>query len=208
MKKSDYHHGDLKQALLDAGEVVLAEKGIKGLTLRACAREAGVSHAAPAHHFKDVTGLLTALASVAFQRLKEQIIKDIEALSSKEKSNPQLLIKAAGKGYLRFALNYPNQFRLMFQSEGLNCKDSEFEKTSRDAFQVLVELVSQYHQVDNAIEHPKAREDLLIIWSMVQGLADLFLGQQLRIQQREELECLYDSMSARLHEGIQPLNKR
>ena len=58
-----YHHGDLRKALLDAAEAELAEKGVEGFTLRGCAKRAGVSHAAPAHHFKDANALLTALAA-------------------------------------------------------------------------------------------------------------------------------------------------
>ena len=61
--KSAYHHGDLRTALLDAGDTVLAEHGLRGFTLRECARRAGVSHAAPKHHFSDVRGFLTAIAA-------------------------------------------------------------------------------------------------------------------------------------------------
>ena len=60
-----YHHGDLRKALIEAAEAELAEKGVEGFTLRGCAKRAGVSHAAPAHHFKDANALLTALAVVA-----------------------------------------------------------------------------------------------------------------------------------------------
>jgi len=64
-----YHHGDRRDALLLAGEGVLAEREVKGFTLRECARRAGVSHAAPAHHFSDVRGFLSELAAVGFDRL-------------------------------------------------------------------------------------------------------------------------------------------
>ena len=58
--RGGYHHGDLRQAMITAAEAVLAEKGLAGFTLRECARRAGVSPAAPAHHFGNLTGLLTA----------------------------------------------------------------------------------------------------------------------------------------------------
>src|SRR6478609_8578950 len=67
-KAGAYHHGDLRKALLDAAEAELAEKGLEGFTLRGCAKRAGVSHAAPAHHFKDANALLTALAAVGHER--------------------------------------------------------------------------------------------------------------------------------------------
>ena len=68
-RRRDYHHGDLRRALLDATEALLLESGLETFSLRECARRAGVSHGAPAHHFGDVRGLLTAFATVGFERL-------------------------------------------------------------------------------------------------------------------------------------------
>ncbi|MEO0497745.1 MAG: helix-turn-helix domain-containing protein, partial [Pseudomonadota bacterium] len=67
-KRGPYHHGDLREALLTAAEVELTDRGIEGLSLRGVAKRAGVSHAAPAHHFGDKAGLLTALTTIGFQR--------------------------------------------------------------------------------------------------------------------------------------------
>src|SRR6185503_1752884 len=69
-----YHHGDLRDALLKAAERVLERDGLPGLTLRAVAREAGVSHAAPTHHFGDLSGLLSELAAIGFRRFNEAMI--------------------------------------------------------------------------------------------------------------------------------------
>src|SRR5260221_11170030 len=65
---SPYHHGDLREALLKAAERVLERDGLAGLTLRAVAREAGVSHAAPTHHFRDLTGFVSELAAIGFRQ--------------------------------------------------------------------------------------------------------------------------------------------
>src|SRR5271155_3547747 len=71
-RESDgYHHGDLRAALLKSAGEIIRDSGLEGLTLRACARKAGVSHGAPAHHFGNVTGLLTELAADGFERLAE-----------------------------------------------------------------------------------------------------------------------------------------
>src|SRR5688572_25193146 len=70
-ERDGYHHGDLRAALISAAEEELVEKGVDGFTLRGCARRAGVSHAAPAHHFKDVRALFTALATIGLRRLAE-----------------------------------------------------------------------------------------------------------------------------------------
>ena len=66
-KENGYHHGNLRAALLRAAEEIIRESGVEGLTLRACARKAGVSHGAPAHHFGNITGLLTELAAEGFE---------------------------------------------------------------------------------------------------------------------------------------------
>ena len=72
--ETPYHHGDLHDALLAAAERVLERDGLPGLTLRAVAREAGVSHAAPTHHFGDLTGLLSELAAIGFRRFNEAMV--------------------------------------------------------------------------------------------------------------------------------------
>src|SRR5580693_8015630 len=72
---SSYHHGALRDALLEAAERVLERDGLPGLTLRAVAREAGVSHAAPTHHFGDLSGLLSELAAIGFQQFNAALAK-------------------------------------------------------------------------------------------------------------------------------------
>src|SRR5512139_1646614 len=72
--ETPYHHGALRDALLQAAERVLERDGLPGLTLRAVAREAGVSHAAPTHHFGDLTGLLSELAAIGFRRFNEAMV--------------------------------------------------------------------------------------------------------------------------------------
>src|SRR6201993_1506468 len=69
--ETPYHHGALRDALLQAAEKVLERDGLPGLTLRAVAREAGVSHAAPTHHFGDLTGLLSELAAIGYRQFNE-----------------------------------------------------------------------------------------------------------------------------------------
>ena len=77
--KSGYHHGDLREALLVSAEQLLREEGLKALTLRACARRAGVSHAAPKHHFNDVAELLSEVSARGFDRLTAALKEAREA---------------------------------------------------------------------------------------------------------------------------------
>src|SRR5438132_5555191 len=84
--ETPYHHGDLHEALLKAAERVLERDGLAGLTLRAVAREAGVSHAAPTHHFGDLTGLLSELAAIGFRQFGQAMAAaDASAATTPEK---------------------------------------------------------------------------------------------------------------------------
>ena len=111
-----YHHGDLKTALLVEAEAILERDGIPALTLRAAARAAGVSHAAPANHFGDLTGLLSELAAVGFQRFTAALLTALEGAGD----DLQARASAMGRAYVSFARAYPALFALMFRSERLD----------------------------------------------------------------------------------------
>src|SRR2546428_4637237 len=110
--ETPYHHGDLHDALLAAAERVLERDGLAGLTLRAVAREAGVSHAAPTHHFGDLTGLLSELAAIGFRRFNEAMVAagDTEA-------HPLMKALARAKAYVAYAQASPGMYSLMFPHE-------------------------------------------------------------------------------------------
>ncbi len=97
-----YHHGDLPNALRHAAVEVITEKGLGSFSLREVARRAGVSHAAPAHHFGDTRGLLTSLAIEAFSHLKAAT----EAAAAAE-PDPRLRLAAVGRAYVEMGINHP-----------------------------------------------------------------------------------------------------
>src|SRR5262249_1737551 len=111
--KQTYHHGDLKEALVAAGEAVLADRGLQGFTLRECARRAGVSHAAPKHHFGDVRGLLTEIAARGFTHLTRRLRTKLRAAGA----DLDAQFMATSEAYLGFAEAYPEHFRIMFRSD-------------------------------------------------------------------------------------------
>ena len=111
-RKPPYHHGDLRAALLAAAEVELAEAGIEAFSLRQVARRAGVSHAAPTHHFGDGQGLLTALAAEGYRRL----LATQAAHEARAAPDARAQLVAAGVGYVDFAMTSPALFRLLFGS--------------------------------------------------------------------------------------------
>jgi AcrR family transcriptional regulator len=104
-----YHHGDLRRALVDAAKQVLERDGPQALSLRAVAREAGVSPAAPYHHFKDKCDLLNALAEEGFHALSDALKAPFEG-----SSEPSLT--AMGIAYVKFAQSNPALYRVMYDS--------------------------------------------------------------------------------------------
>ena len=132
-----YHHGSLRKALLDAAERILEENGIQGLTLRAAAREAGVSHAAPKNHFGDLSGLLSELAARGFERLATMMVSDI-----RERDSPAQRMETIGRGYVAFARAHPGMFLLMFRSERLDMSRPALRDAAQAAGRVLGDAVA------------------------------------------------------------------
>ena len=173
-KPSAYHHGDLRRALLASAEMVLAERGVEGFTLRECARRAGVSHAAPAHHFGDVTGLLTALAALGFETL---IAAMQEARVGIE--DPTERLRAIGRGYVAFARGYPERFRLTFDWHRLNHEDPALRAAGGAAFEELETAIRLVAGMPNEPLEGDLLADLVHTWSLVHGFSHLLLSGQL-----------------------------
>ena len=168
-----YHHGDLASALLDAGEVELAEKGIEGFSLRGVAKRAGVSHAAPAHHFGDVDGLLTALASRGFDRF----VARQQAFCQLARHDPVSQLEASGVGYVAFALENPALFRLMFGSQRPDFDSDVLGRAAQAAFDDLVRRVAAVTGNPHVPAKDRAAlTDVGTVWALVHGLADLMIG--------------------------------
>jgi AcrR family transcriptional regulator len=173
--KDSYHHGDLRAALIKAGEEVLAESGVDGFSLRAVAKRVGVSHSAPAHHFGDAKGLLDALATEGFRRF----LAAMEARQKAETSgDPRQQVLASGLGYLDFAVSSPALFRLMFAAEKKQAKSAELTQAAQASFVHLAEGVARLRGV-SPFENASAMTDVMAIWSMVHGFSELFISGRL-----------------------------
>jgi AcrR family transcriptional regulator len=166
-----YHHGTLRTALLEAAEKILDRNGIGALTLRAAAREAGVSHAAPTHHFGDLTGLLTELAASGFVRFRAHLNAEVEAAGP----DRQLRLIALGRGYIGFARACPGLFQLMFRSERLDWSSPNLSAAGEAAFALLT-------QDEPAAEAASGFQNLVVAmsrWSLVHGLSTLLIDGRL-----------------------------
>ena len=128
-----YHHGDLRRQLIEVGERLLEEKGVEGFTLRECARRAGVSPSAPSHHFGNVTGLLTAIATVGFDGLSEA---QESALVGCDET-PRARVHAIGMAYIRYAVAHPARFRVAFGQVPLDRSDPALKTAGARALGIL-----------------------------------------------------------------------
>jgi AcrR family transcriptional regulator len=170
-----YHHGDLRAALIEATEVLLAERGIEGFTLREVARRAGVSPAAPLHHFGSAAGLLTEVSILGF----EELTRSLRAGTATGGSDPARRLRGQGMGYVRFALAYPGRFQLMFRKDRLT-QDERLKEAGDAAFVELELAVRDYTGWGREKPLNRATQaTVLAAWSTVHGFAHLALDEKL-----------------------------
>ena len=178
--RAAYHHGALREALIDATEALLAERGTDGFSLREVARRSGVSPAAPAHHFGDAAGLLTAVTTLAFDGLTAAL----EAGNKRGGDDPVARLREQGLGYVDFALRYRGRFGLMFrclpdEAGEAQRVDPALEVSARAAFTVLEDGVRLLLGVPaGAALAPKHWQAILSTWSIVHGFAQLAIAGQ------------------------------
>ncbi|MES2105424.1 MAG: TetR/AcrR family transcriptional regulator [Pseudomonadota bacterium] len=168
--RETYHHGALRESLIAAADDILRERGVEGFTLREAARRAGVSVAAPAHHFGSAAGLLSEVAILGFAELARYMKQAAGDLQGPAR------MRALGMGYVRFALAYPGRFHLMFRHDLLLTGDARLENAGQAAL-AEVEQAVRLHQglaADAPIDKA-AHTILLIAWSTVHGFAHLAL---------------------------------
>jgi AcrR family transcriptional regulator len=163
LQSAGYHHGDLRATLLVAAVEEIVSAGVANLSLRELARRAGVSHAAPAHHFTDKTGLLTALAADGFRMLHQR--------TSTVLGRPDALVRA-GEAYVGFAIDYPAHFSVMFDPHLLRMTDEVLMVERNQAFDNFFTAVQETTRSKDA---EKVMAEALVAWSVVHGMAVLWL---------------------------------
>ncbi len=180
MKRSGpYHHGDLRNALIDAAATIVELRGLNELSLRAAARRAGVSQTAPYRHFKDKEALIAAVAADGFLMLAE----DLDAAAAQ--SRDLVLI---GKSYVRFALEHPARFQLMFGRD----------ISHRSAHDVLADAEEHLRTLFHRLS-PQGQSEAL--WAAFHGLADLCVGGLLdlaeeNLQSEDRLDHILETVLA------------
>ena len=195
-EEAPYHHGALRDALLEAAERVLERDGLSGLTLRAVAREAGVSHAAPTHHFRDLTGLVSELAAIGFRQFNTAM-----AAASAAGTSPMEKAMARAKAYVAYAQAHPGMYGLMFRTERLDMTRPSLHEAASASFAGLAGAIGasrheQIHQEALSLEQAAA---IARAWSLVHGFTMLLLDGRLtdilrRLPKGTDAETLLDAM--------------
>ena len=181
-KGRSYHHGNLREALLDAVVAMAGETGIEGLSIREAARRVGVSHPAAFRHFADKRALLTAFATLAAGHLAEAL-----EVETKDRETPDGFLRV-GVAYLRFAMDHPAEFRIIFREELLDGSDAEY-RAQMDRLAATLSGAGQTIEEGGPLP-PEA----LLAWAATHGLACLYLDGSLShdLPEGQELAAMTD----------------
>src|SRR6202048_1046447 len=193
---SPYHHGDLHEALLRAAEQVLEREGLSVLTLRAVAREAGVSHAAPTHHFGDLTGLVSELAAIGFRQFNEAMVA-----AGASGTLPVEKAMAPAKAYVAYAQAHPGMYGLMFRAERLDMTRPSLHEAASASFAGLAGAIgaSRHEQISEEALSMDQAAAIVRAWSLVHGFTMLLLDGRLadilrRLPKGTDAAMLLDAM--------------
>lgn len=200
-KKGAYHHGDLRRALLDAALLMVEREGPKGLSLRAVARLAGVSPAAPYRHFSGKEGLLAAVAREGLNALAESM----ESASAENVGLALAEFRAIALAYVKFAAANPSHFRVMFGPEVTDRTQHDgLMDASERAFGILVRVIQSTQR--SGLEGAEADPRRLAIsaWATFHGLASLVVDNQIEgpVESDADLAVLTNSVTDVIYRGL------
>jgi len=175
MPSKSYHHGDLKNALIQAGVEILSKEGIEGLSLRKVAQRAGVSHNAPYSHFPDKQSLIAAISTEGFKQLYEELDTAVSTYAN----DPKRQLQEGAWAYVQFAMSNTDTFKIMFS--GVLDKEKEypaFVEISQKTFHRVVDIVRACQ--DAGILSATPPEMMAVsVWGQIHGIISLNLEGQI-----------------------------
>ena len=175
MPDQKYHHGDLKNALIQAGVEILSQEGTGGLSLRKVALRAGVSHNAPYSHFPDKQSLIAAISTEGFYRLYDEL----DAAISSHPDDPRQQLQQGAWAYAQFAIHNTETFKIMFS--GVLEKEKEypaFVEVSQKAFNRVVDVVRACQQA-GVLRSGSPEVMAVAVWGQIHGIVSLMLEGQI-----------------------------
>jgi len=182
-KEGRYHHGDLRQALIDASLALIEDGGVQALSLRKAARKAGVSPGAPYHHFPSRSALLAAIAIEGFERLHAKMDEAREGLETASER-----LGSCGRAYIAFARENPAHFRVMFRPELADPSEfAELRAIGDPVFGLLVQTVKDGQEA-GVVPAGDTEAMVILAWSMAHGLSSLILDGPLGGDEFDKVE--------------------
>lgn len=189
-----YHHGNLREELLERAEEIVRTRGVADLSLRELAREAGVSHGAPRRHFPDRQALLDALALRGFERLEQEILA-----AAKGRAGLQTRLSRTAVAYVRFAVRDSALLEVMFAGKHRDPGGPVHEAGDR-AFTAMAGLITE-GQAAGHLAGTSPEQLGLLVWSTLQGLASLVNGGML---DEADLDGIVTDAMRNLMTGLAP----
>jgi len=178
MEKDTYHHGDLKNALINAGIEILSQEGLHSLSLRNAAQKAGVSHSAPYSHFKDKQALIAAISTKGLHQLYEKLSR----VAKHYKKQPLKQLHEVAWAYTEFALESTGLFKVIFSSAiEREHEYPDFVAVSHQNFELIVEVVENSQRA-GILKPGMSSLHAVTTWSMVHGFIFLYLERQVPSQ--------------------------
>ena len=179
-RSKPYHHGNLRQSLLEAAVRLIAESGPAGFNLREVARRANVSHNAPYRHFKDKGEMLAEVAAQGFRELTEAMRE-----GAASELTPMRQLKRSGYAYVAFALRRPEHFAAMFDAPSLG-DSSPCRQAGEEAFGTLVGFIALC-QREGQLPAGGTEYRALLAWSLVHGIAKLAIANLLPFRSPDQM---------------------
>lgn len=171
MVKEKYHHGDLRQTLIDNGLLLLNKDGVEGFSLRKVASMCDVSHTAPYKHFKDKDELIGEIIKEVWKKFYLALFE----VTKLYPDNPKVQVIEMGKAYVKFMIEYPEYLKFMFLSDNafpVKIKDNKFINEGVSAFSIFKDSAESFLRHIN-LDESLYTEKILTMWSLVHGIAVL-----------------------------------
>jgi len=170
--RDEYHHGDLRETLIQAAMAMIAERGLAGFALAELARAVGVSGAAPYRHFRDRTAVIAEVARRGF----EQLAANLEAARQAGGMDPIAALERCAQAHLAFAGGEPPVYATMFEASFPPGEHPELARAREAAFAVIRRAALDAVTRSTAPNRPPAQMVALHVWSLTHGIANLFIS--------------------------------
>lgn len=171
MNDIPYHHGNLRNQLIESGILLISEEGVKGFSLRKVAAKCGVSHAAPYSHFKDIEGLNHAMGEYVTEKFTKKLAASMEG-----QQNNCIAVTLLGNAYIDFFSENPHYFQFLFYNSNLTIDLDSDENDDYPPFALFKKTAYQMF-CDMGLAKDTYLNNLLALWSMVHGIASLLTNK-------------------------------